>query len=122
MVIYHTSCPFTIQATRRRKKADVHTSAKARHSEYPMRATGASAASLDIQPDTSGETSISELENFNNGVKVIQLTKDVNRYRYYGGLAAPMGRYLSNGALNSAVDRTGLAILPKWNKMEELQK
>jgi hypothetical protein len=29
-----------------------------------------------------------------------------------------MGRYLSNGALNSAVDRTGLAILPKWNKME----
>ena len=65
-----------------------------------------------------GETSISELENFNNGVKVIQLTKDVNLYRYYGGLAAPMGRYLSNGALNSAVDRTGLAILPKWNKME----
>ena len=60
MVIYHTSCPFTIQATRRRKKADVHTSARARQSEYPMRATGASAASLDIQPDTSGETSISE--------------------------------------------------------------
>ena len=31
-----------------------------RQSERPPQATGASAASLDIQPDTSGETSISE--------------------------------------------------------------
>lgn len=60
MVIYHTSRPFTIRTTRRRKKADVHTSARARQSEYPMRATGDSAASLDIQPDTSGILSVSE--------------------------------------------------------------
>ena len=44
---------------RRTKKADVHTSARARQSEYPMRATGASTASLDIQPDTSGDLSVS---------------------------------------------------------------
>ena len=50
------------------KKADVHTSARARQSEYPMRATGASAASLDIQPDTSGETSISEYKKCSNPI------------------------------------------------------
>ena len=53
---------------RRTKKADVHTSARARQSEYPMRATGASAASLDIQPDTSGETSISEYKKRSNPI------------------------------------------------------
>ena len=60
-----------------------------------------------------------QLINFTEGVEVIKTTQDVNLYRYYGGNAADVGPYLSNGPIGNFVDRRGLALKPEWNNTME---
>ena len=57
--------------------------------------------------------------NFTKGVEVIKTTKDLNLYRYFGGNAAAVGSYLSNGPIGKFIDRRGLALRPEWNNTME---
>ncbi len=64
-----------------------------------------------------GEDGVKELSNFRRGVEVIETTKDVKLYRYYGGGAKPISRYLTNGPISESIDRIELALPEKWNSM-----
>lgn len=48
---------------------------------------------------------------------MIELTKNVNLFRNYGGNAQPVGRYLSNGPISKSIDRVGLALPNQFNSM-----